>query len=204
MDKIKNIIFDLGGVLIDWNPRYVFKDYFMTEEATEHFLKHICSPEWNEKQDAGRTFADATIALIAEFPHYDAEIRQYYGRWEDMLADDLPDTVQLLGRLLDSGTYRVLALTNWSEESFPVALAKFDFLHKFEGILVSGTERLAKPDPAIFHLMCERYDLIPSQTIFIDDNIRNVDSANQLGFHAIHFLHAEDLRTQLVTRGVTY
>lgn len=200
--NIKNIIFDLGGVLIDWNPRYVFKDYFVTEDAMEYFLRHVCTHEWNEMQDAGRTFEDATQVLIEKFPEYTYEIKQYYGRWIDMLAGDIPETVEILYKLLAKNQYRILALTNWSDESFPIALDQFEFLHRFEGILVSGTEKLKKPEPEIFNLMAERYDLLPTETIFIDDNLNNIATAQKLGFDAIHFSNTQKLLADLQTRGI--
>jgi len=184
---IRNIVFDLGGVLVDWNPRYVYKDIFVTSLATEYFLKNICSNHWNEQQDAGRSFSTATEVLVREFPHFESEIRAYYGRWSEMLKGEIPETVSLLQELKMLEKYRLLALTNWSDESFPVALERFEFLQLFEGILVSGTEKLIKPDPAIFELLMQRYQIKADETLFIDDNIKNIQTAKQLGFNVVHF-----------------
>lgn len=185
---IDTIVFDLGGVLIDWNPRYVYQKIFNTTEAVEYFLNQICTTEWNELQDAGRTLSDATKLLQVAHPHYFTEIQIYYDKWEDMLGGVIQTTVDLLQDLHDSKNYKIYALTNWSAETFPIALTKFKFLSLFEGILVSGEERLKKPDPAIFQLLIDRYDLIPDKTLFIDDNAKNIITAQNLGFNVVHFL----------------
>lgn len=191
---ITTVIFDLGAVLIDWNPRYVFKHLFVTKEAMEYFLENICNNEWNELQDAGRSFEDATKILIQKFPEYSAEIEAYYGRWEEMLAGPIHETVSLLSKIKTDNKYRLLALTNWSAESFPIALKRFEFLSWFDGIVVSGEEKLKKPDPEIFNLLLDRYLLNSSECLFIDDNINNIKSAKVLGFQCVHF---EDVETSL-------
>ena len=185
---IDTIVFDLGGVLVDWNPRYVYRDVFVSKDTMEYFLSHICSNKWNEQQDAGRSFEEATNLLIAEYPHYETEIIMYYGCWGTMLKGAITETVELLRHLESSEKFRLLALTNWSAESFPVALDRFDFLHWFEGILVSGEEKLKKPDPAIFELMISRYNLDVEKTLFIDDNVTNIQAAEKLGFNVVHFV----------------
>lgn len=184
---IDTIVFDLGGVLVDWNPRYVYKDVFVSEDTMEYFLSNICTNHWNEQQDAGRSFEEATNILIAEYPHYETEIKMYYGCWSTMLKGSIEETVELLRQLKSSEKFRLLALTNWAAESFPVALDRFEFLHWFEGILVSGEEKLKKPDPAIFKLMISRYSLDVEETLFIDDNAANVQAAKKLGFNVVHF-----------------
>ncbi len=188
---INTIVFDLGAVLIDWNPRYVYRQLFVTDDAMEYFLSAICNSAWNEMQDAGRSFGEATHILTSQYPEYTNEILAYYGRWEEMLNGPIDATVDLFLSLKSSKKYQILALTNWSAESFPVALAKYDFLSLFDGILVSGEEKLKKPDPAIFHLLIERYNLSPEKCLFIDDNITNVKSAEDLGFNCIHFTDVE-------------
>lgn len=189
---IDTVVFDLGAVLIDWNPRYVYRKSFVTTDAMEYFLRHVCSSEWNEMQDAGRSFAEATAVLSSQFPEYATEIVDYYGRWEEMLGGPIDQTVELLYDLKQFGKYKLLALTNWSAESFPVALDRYEFLSWFDGILVSGEEKMKKPDPAIFHLLVERYDIKPATSLFIDDNIKNIDSAAELGFHCLHFVNIDD------------
>lgn len=195
--QFSTIIFDLGGVLIDWNPRYVFKQIFTTDEAVEHFLSSVCTNHWNEQQDGGRSFAEATEVLIAEFPHYSSEIAAYYGRWKEMLGGPIDATVNILRGLKDSQNFKLLALTNWSAESFPVALERYDFLSWFDGILVSGVEKMKKPDPQIYQLLLERYNVQPSEAIFIDDNIHNVHAARSLGIDALHFTGSEKCRSDL-------
>lgn len=198
---IRNVVFDLGGVLVDWNPRYVFKEIFVTDEAVEYFLDNICTNRWNEQQDAGRSFKDGTEYLVKEFPHYESEIKVYYSKWSQMLKGDIPETVNLLLAIKSCGNYRLLALTNWADESFPVALDRFDFLQWFDGILVSGTEMMIKPDPEIFELLMRRYQIKAEETLFIDDNINNINTAKKLGFHVVHFnnvaLNIEEIQKAL-------
>ncbi|MFZ1751550.1 MAG: HAD family phosphatase [Saprospiraceae bacterium] len=202
MISIDTIIFDLGAVLVDWNPRYVYKDVFITEDAMEHFLSEVCSSHWNELQDAGRSFAEGTQWLTNQFPQYTAEIKDYYVRWEDMLKGSILDTVNIFKELKGSGNYKIYALTNWSAESFPIAMDRFDFFHWFDGILVSGQENLKKPDPAIYELLFSRYGIDRSKAIFIDDNMANVVSAEQLGLRSIHFKNGDLLATELRNLGV--
>lgn len=196
------VIFDLGGVLIDWNPRYVYRTIFRTEDAVDHFLSKVCTGKWNEKQDEGRPFAEATDWLAGLYPEYDSEIRSYYGRWEEMLGTEISETVGILENLRSSGKYRLYALTNWSEESFPVALERFGFLSWFEDILVSGKEKLIKPDPAIYELLVSRNDISKPGAVFIDDNHANVEGARATGIDAIHFTSPSDLSAQLAAFGI--
>ncbi len=183
----KTVVFDLGGVLVDWNPAYVYRTIFKTEDSVRYFLKHICTTAWNEEQDAGRTFAEATDVLVQQFPHFSFEIRQYYNRWTEMLGGPIGPTVSFLEELHKTGLFRLVALTNWSAESFPVALQKFDFLQSFDKILVSGEEKLKKPDVRIFHLMYEKFAIDPSNALFIDDNAMNVLASQSTGMDAVHF-----------------
>ncbi len=166
---IDTVIFDLGGVLIDWNPRHLYRKLFGDDVAAmERFLIEVCHTEWNEKQDAGRSWQDAVQEAIARHPAEEKLIRAYHERWHEMIAGALEGTVAVLDELRRKGI-RILALTNWSHETFPVAVERFPFLRWFEGILVSGTEGLKKPDPAIFALMNTRYDINPARAVFIDD-----------------------------------
>lgn len=192
------IIFDLGGVLIDWNPLYVFDDnYFESEEKRKYFFDHVCTSDWNEEQDAGRLLELATAERLALFPEWEKPIRDFYGRWEEMLKGDIPETVEVLRRLRDSGQYRLLALTNWSAETFPIALRRFEFLHWFEGILVSGEEKTRKPFPEIYELLLCRYQVDPATAVFIDDNLRNVKAAEACGISGIHFTSAQELEAKI-------
>lgn len=202
MTELKTIVFDLGGVLVDWDPRYVYRTIFDTEEKVEWFVTNICSLEWNEEQDGGRLISEANKILIAQHPEYEKEILAYYDRWEEMLNGSNEDVVDILKSLRNNTKYRIYALTNWSAETFPKALEQFDFLKWFEGIIVSGKEHLKKPDPAIYDLLVRRYQINVESAIFIDDNQRNVDASNKYGLRAIRFDNAEKLRKDLTELGV--
>ena len=197
MNKIKNIIFDLGGVLIDWNPDYVFKEVFKDDEKMAWFYREICTMDWNENQDAGYPLAKATEERVALFPQYEDLIRMYYGRWEEMLGDAIQGTVELLKKCIDSPALKVVALTNWSAETFPVALKKFAFLQWLEGIVVSGEEMTRKPFPDIYQITLKRFDLKPEESLFIDDNKRNIEAAKALGIQCIHFSSPQQLEKEL-------
>lgn len=198
--SIKNIIFDLGGVLIDWNPDKVYNEVFKNDaKKMAHFYNTICTQDWNENQDAGYPMAKATEERIALFPEYENEIRMFYGRWDDMLGDQIQETVDVLKTLADHPNYKVVALTNWSHETFPRALAKFEFLQWFEGIIVSGEEKTRKPFAEIYALTLSRFDLVANQSLFIDDNLRNVEAARELGIHSIHFKSPEQMKKELAT-----
>lgn len=202
MKQIDTIIFDLGGVLIDWNPVYVFREVFEEEAEMHYFLTEVCSPEWNIQQDAGRPLAEATELLVAQFPDYEPQIRTYYGQWRNMLGGAIEETVEILDTLRNRKTHRLLALTNWSHETFPTALELFPFLHWFEGIVVSGEEKLIKPDPRIYELLINRYDVKPQQAIFIDDNPHNVEGAKKVGLHAIRYESPQQLKVFLQTNQI--
>ncbi len=203
MKKIDTIIFDLGGVLIDWNPEYVYLDVFNGDrEKMQWFFDNICTNDWNENQDAGYPMAKATEERIALFPEYENEIKMFYGRWVDMLGEAISETVTILKRLKDSGHFKIVALTNWSAETFPIALERFDFLQWFEGIIVSGEEKTRKPFNDIYDLTLERFNIKAESAIFIDDNLRNIEAANGLGLHGIQFKSAEQLINQLKTYNI--
>lgn len=193
---INTVVFDLGNVLIDWNPRHLYRKIFADEAEMEYFLTHVCNSEWNEKQDAGRPWVEAVAEAGARFPQYEAAIRAYHERWPETLNGALEDSVALLKRLKNQGV-RVLALTNWSNETFHFAEEQFPFLQEFEGIVVSGYEQLIKPDPRIFNLLIERYGLNPAQTVFVDDSPRNVEGARAVGLHAVQFSNAAKLEEAL-------
>lgn len=200
---IKNIIFDLGGVLIDWNPDYVFLKVFKGDKLKlKEFYEKVCTFEWNENQDAGYPLDKATEDRIKIFPEYEDQIRMYYGKWEEMIGGEIKEVVTILKNLVRENNFRVLALTNWSAETFPIALKKFDFLHLFEGIVVSGTEKTRKPFSNIYEIILNRYNLIATESIFIDDNIRNIKAANKFGIKTIHFKDPLQLKTDLKISGI--
>ena len=196
--NIKNIIFDLGGVLVDWNPDKVFIKVFEGDkQKLKHFYAEICTPNWNENQDAGYPIAKATKERVALFPEFEKEIRMYYGRWDEMLGDQIQGTVDILQKLTDAPEYKVVALTNWSHETFPKAIKKFEFLQWFEGILVSGVEKTRKPFPEIYELTLKRFNLKAEESLFIDDSLRNIEAAKALGIHSIQFHSPEQLAQEL-------
>ncbi len=200
---ITTIVFDLGGVLIDWNPEYVFREVIPDPERRRYFFDNICTHDWNIEQDAGRSLSDATTLLVNQWPDWEPEVRAYYDRWEEMLGGPLEETVELLRELRDLGTHRLLALTNWSAETFPVALERYDFLHWFEGIVVSGTERTRKPFADIYQLLLERYGVPAEEAVFIDDSLKNVEGAEAVGMQGIQFKDADQLREALRAYGVS-
>lgn len=201
--QIKTIIFDLGGVLIDWNPEYVYlKEFRGDRHKMDWFLNHVCAWDWNVNQDAGYSLEKATQERIDMFPEYKEYIRMYYGRWEEMLGFSHTGTLEILKQLVDNPKFRVLALTNWSGETFPVALKKFPWLQWFEGILVSGDEGIRKPYKEIYDLMLSRYDIDPSQAVFIDDSPNNIKGCQAAGITGVHFTDAKTLAVQLRALGV--
>lgn len=202
--KKDTIIFDLGGVLVDWNPRYLYDTFFEDKADADYFLTHIATSDWNEEQDAGRSLADGTALLLQTHPEekWRKAILAFYDRWKDMLGGPVAGTVSILKELIDDPRYRVLALTNWSGETWPVAMEEFDFLHWFEGVLVSGDEGMRKPANAFYQLMMDRYSITKEAALFIDDNQRNVDASNNFGLEAILFTGADSLRVDLKSRGI--
>jgi 2-haloacid dehalogenase len=199
---ITAVTFDLGGVLIDWNPRYLYRSIFGGDDAAmERFLTDVCNLPWNALMDAGKPFAEAVSELIEAHPE-DAElIRMYHLRWAEMLGTLFDDTVEIVRELKPAG-YPVYALSNWSTETFGVTRERFPFLEELDGILISGDVRLAKADVAIFREFLRRYDLDPATTVYVDDWDLNVASAASVGIHAIHFVGADDLRVRLREMGL--
>lgn len=195
---INTLIFDLGGVLIDWNPEYVFRELIPDPERRQYFFDNICTHEWNVEQDAGRPLAVATELLVDQHPEWEPEIRAYYDRWADMLGGPIPETVELLREIRDEGRLRLLALTNWSAETFPVAFDRYEFLHWFEGIVVSGAEKTRKPFPEIYQTLLRRYEVEPALAAFTDDSLANMQGAEAVGIRGIHFQNAGALRETLL------
>jgi len=201
MSNIKTVVFDIGGVLIDWNPRHLYRKIFSSGEEMERFLSEVCTYEWNVQQDGGKLFSEATAELSARFPSYSDKIALYYGRWEEMLGGELTDTVNLFNELKSAGM-PLYALTNWSHEAFPVAYERYGFMKQFDGIVVSGYEKLLKPDHAIYRVLMDRYNVNPAESVYIDDNKANAEAAAELGFHSIHFQSADHLRYELRSLGL--
>lgn len=196
--NIKTIIFDLGGVLIDWNPEYLYTKIFDNDQQKmSWFLSEICPYSWNEDQDAGKSWPLAIEEKVAEHPQYREWIEAYFYRWEEMLGGSLQGTVDILNQLVSSQKYQILALTNWSADTFPKALQIFDFLHWFDGIVVSGKENTRKPFPEIYQILFDRYNVTPAEAIFIDDNVKNIEMGGQLGLNCINFKSPASLRAEL-------
>lgn len=196
------VVFDLGGVLVDWNPRYLYRKLFAGDHARmEWFLAEVCNDRWNIQQDAGRPFADAVAELAARWPAEAALIRAFHERWEEMLAGPIDGTVAILEDLADAGT-PLYALTNWSAETFPIARRRFGFLGRFKAIAVSGELKIIKPDRAMFDHVLGLSGTAPGETVFIDDNATNVAAAAALGFVALRFESPERLRRDLAGLGL--
>jgi len=200
--QIDTVIWDLGGVLIDWNPAYVFDKFFNDTEKTKYFFENICTSDWNEEQDAGRLITDATDQLVKQHPEWEEAIRAYYGRWTEMLGGPIQETVEIFRELKEKTNLKFYALTNWSGELFPVALERFDFLHWFDGRLVSGDEKTRKPFREIYQLILDRFNIEPSKALFIDDNLRNIKAAEPFGLHCIQFENPKQLREVLTEKGL--
>ncbi|RYY90954.1 MAG: HAD family phosphatase, partial [Chitinophagaceae bacterium] len=188
MNKVETIIWDLGNVLIDWNPAYVFDKLFEGRpQDMKHFFEHVCTSDWNEEQDAGRPLKEGTELLVQQHPEWKEYIEAYYGRWEEMLGGPIAATVDIFRQLKWSNRYKMYALTNWSAELFPIALQRYDFLHWFDGRVVSGEEKMRKPAREFYQLILDRFNLDPATTLFIDDNKRNIDAAAAMGIQCIWY-----------------
>ena len=196
------VVFDLGGVLIDWDPRHLYRKLFAGDEAAmEHFLATVCSHEWNRNQDAGRTFAEGARLLKTEHPDKAGLIDAYCARFDEMMPGPIAGSVEILAELKALGT-PLYGLTNFSAETYRPTLERFEFLRWFRGVLVSGEEGIIKPDPRIFELLLERFAIDPKRAVYIDDVAVNVDAACPFGIHAIHFSTPSTLRAELTELGL--
>lgn len=196
----KAVVFDLGGVLIDWNPRYLYRKLLATEEEVDWFLGHVCTSDWNGRQDEGRTWAAAVAERSAHFPDYADLVSAYDTRWHEMLGGAFEETVSLLETLDDQGV-PCFALTNWSAEKYSYA-AEFPFMRRFRGVVVSGHEGVRKPDPRIFQILTRRFDLDPGRTVFIDDVAENVEAGERAGFLSVRYTDTEALKNYLTSVGL--
>lgn len=192
-----NLIFDFGGVLIDWNPHYVYDPYFGDRAKADWFLTNICTMEWNGEVDAGKPMAEATAELVARFPEWKKEIEMYFGRWIEMIGKAIPGMYELLLELKARG-HRLFGLSNWSAETFVQIKEDFPALKLLDGMVVSGYVKCLKPSPEIYRILLDRYSLQASDCVFIDDNAANIAGAEAVGIHGIRFTGASDLRRQLL------
>jgi len=194
-------VFDLGGVFVDWNPMYLFRKLFETEEEARWFHENICTAGWNLEFDAGDIYSEGVARLITRFPRYWREIQAYDLRWKETFNGFFQGTIDIHDELIEA-EIPTFAITNFSWEKWVSCLGEWPFLEKFDGVVVSGLERLVKPDPRIYQLFCERYGLAPESCVFIDDNEVNVISARKFGMKAIHFTSPEALRADLISYGL--
>lgn len=200
MSKIKNIVFDFGGVLIDWNPRYLYRSYFAgDEERMEWFLQNVCTYPWNIQMDGGKPFAEGVAELTALHPEWAEAIGVYHTRWAEMIGGEVEGTASLIKRLKAAG-YRVFGLTNWSMETYPLIRDNYEVFSLFEGIVVSGEEHLLKPDEKIYRCLLERYSLEAAESVFLDDNADNVAGAEAVGMEAVRFVDAQQAEAELKSR----
>ncbi len=193
---IRNIIFDFGAVLVDWDPHHLYIPYFGDAQRAEWFLTEICPYSWNTQADAGRTTQEITEERIALFPEWEKEIRMYYGRWIEMMGGQIPGMEALVRDLKERG-YGVYGLTNWSRETFPLVRDRYPVFGLLDGYIVSGEERMMKPDPAFYQLLLDRYGLKAEECLFIDDNPRNASGGECLGIRGLVFHDAEQVRAEL-------
>ncbi len=200
MKEIRNVVFDFGGVLIDWNPRYVYKNVFNDESELDFFLNEVCNHPWNEQQDAGRSFEDGIAELVLQYPQYSKEIKLYHTHWIDMVGGEIKENTALIDELWQE--YLLFGLTNWSTETFPLVHNTYPFFKKLDGIIVSGEEKIVKPDPEIYKRLLLRYEIEAKQSLFIDDNEANIQAARNMGFHTIHYKKGLNLREEMIKIGI--
>lgn len=198
---VTSVVFDVGGVLLDWDPRYLYRRLLPDDAAVEGFLARVCTPEWNLAQDAGRSWQEAVAERTARFPEHAALIRAYDERWTEMVRGPFQESVEVLTELRDRGV-STYALTNFSTEKWQLTLETWPFLRAMAGAVVSGAERLTKPDPRIYHRLLDRFGLEPAATFYTDDVQVNVEAARRVGLHAERFTGGGPLRTRLVELGV--
>lgn len=200
--KIQAIIFDFGNVLLEWNPRHVYRRYFPNDDAAmENFLHEVNFMEWNAQQDKGRSFAEGVAELSRQFPQYAGLIQAYHDNWKDSIGNHLEGTVEIMKRLKKEG-YRLYGLSNWSAETFPQMRDKFDFFKLLDEIVISGEVGMIKPEPEIFQHTLERIGEPADACLFIDDAPANVQQAQKMGFATIQFHSPEQLEVELHKLGV--
>ncbi len=195
------VVFDVGNVLIRWDPRLLYRDLIPDPERLDWFMQNVCTAAWNIEQDRGRSWEEAVALLVAEHPEWEREIRAYDERWHETVPGIIEDSVATLKELKARGD-KVYAVTNFSREKWAESLIRFPFLQSFDGVVVSAHERLIKPDPAIFHVLLERYGLAAGDCIFVDDSAKNIAAADGVGMRTVHFVEPIDLRAALRERGL--
>lgn len=196
MNKVNVVIFDFGGVLVDWNPHYLYDAYFGSREKADWFLTHICNSVWNVQMDGGKPFAEGIAERVGEYPEWEKEIRMYRGEWLKMMGGQIPGMQEIVETLKARGC-RVYGLTNWAADTFALVRKTYPVFDLLDGIVVSGEEKVAKPDLRIFRILLERYAVNPAEAVFIDDNMPNIEAAREVGLQTIHFESVAQLREAL-------
>ena len=194
-------VFDLGGVFVDWNPMYLFRKLFRTEEEAQWFQDHICTKDWNLEFDAGDIYAEGVAKLVSRHPRYWREIHAYDTRWKETFGGFIEGTIDIHDELI-AAELPTFAITNFSWEKWMTCLGEWPFLEKFDGVVISGLERLVKPDPRIYRVFCERYGLSPESCVFIDDSEPNIVAARKFGMKGVVFTSPAQLRADLVALGL--
>ncbi len=195
--KTDTIIFDLGNVLVNWNPANLYRKIFAHEQEVKHFLLNVCTMDWHTQQDGGRLPQQGTDELVKRYPQHKNAIRAYYSRWKEMFDGPIEGSVQLLKELKEN-SYRLYALSNWNRELYEQTVADFPFLDWFHGKIISSDEGMKKPDENIYQLLFSRYSINPQTAIFIDDNKANIETGKRLGLHGILFTSPEALRNEFI------
>ena len=189
-------LFDLGGVFFDWYPKYFFSSIFEDTDELNFFLTKVCNEKWNIQQDAGRTIVEAENEIIKIFPKFEKQIKMYYLNHRNMIRGVFQDSVQILSKL-KSLNYQCYVLSNWSAETFEGMMLEYPFLNKFDGMIISGEDKIVKPDPAIYHLAISRFDLHPNDCVFVDDKLENIDAAIKIGFKAVHLTNPSTIKADI-------
>ena len=189
-------LFDLGGVFFDWDPNHFFKNVFDDEEERKYFLTEVCNDQWNIQQDAGRSIAEAESELIPKFPHYENEIKMYYKNHRKMIRGIFEESIEALRQLKDKN-YKCYVLSNWSAETFEGIPIDYPFMQLFDGLLISGEDKLIKPDQAIYELAKKRFNLDPEETVFIDDKLENIEAAQKMNFKTIHLINPKNIEMEI-------
>ena len=195
MIKMK-FLFDLGGVFFDWDPNYFFVNIFKESAEREYFLNEICNDSWNIQQDAGRSINDAELELIPKFPQYEPQIKMYYANHRRMIRGTFKESIEVL-KYLKNSNYECFVLSNWSAETFQGMVEDYPFLKNFDGLLISGEDKLIKPDLAIYRLAIKRFNLVPQECVFIDDKLENVEAAKKLNFNIIHLINPKTIEKDI-------
>ena len=189
-------LFDLGGVFFDWDPHHFYKDIFDKDDESKYFLTEVCSEEWNIKQDAGRTIEEAESELIPKFPHYEREIKMYYKNHRKMIRGIFNLSINVLEKLKKQN-YECYVLSNWSAETFAGMIDDYPFLKLFDGLLISGEDKLMKPNMAIYELAINRFNLMPQKTVFIDDKLENIEAAKIIHLNTIHLVDPNKIELEV-------